>query len=78
MAGEHEPGGALGVSGEECGELRWGATRVALRGRALRLILWLAGHQTRINSTAPDCGQLWLTWKGEGPQSIAGDIKTRL
>jgi len=30
------------------GELRYGSPRMRLRGRALRLILWLAGHQTRI------------------------------
>ena len=60
------------------GELRFGGIRLRLRGRALRLILWLAGHQTRINETAPESGQLWLTWKGDGPQSIDGDIRTRL
>ena len=60
------------------GELRYGSLRMHLRGRALRLILWLAGHQTRINETAPESGQIWLTWKGEGPQSIDGDIRTRL
>ena len=60
------------------GELRYGGVRMRLRGRALRLILWLAGHQTRINETAPESGQIWLTWKGEGPQSIDGDIRTRL
>lgn len=60
------------------GELRYGSQRVRLRGRALRLILWLAGHQTHINETAPESGQIWLTWKGEGPRSIDGDIRTRL
>lgn len=60
------------------GELRYGGHRMRLRGRALRLILWLAGHQTRINETAPESGQIWLTWKGEGPHSIDGDIRTRL
>jgi hypothetical protein len=60
------------------GELRCGGTRTPLRGRALRLILWLAAHQTRINETAPERGQLWLTWKGAGPHSIDGDIRTPL
>lgn len=60
------------------GELRYGGMRMRLRGRALRLILWLAGHQTRINDTAPESGQIWLTWKGDGPRSIDGDIRTRL
>jgi hypothetical protein len=60
------------------GELRCGGHRVRLRGRALRLIIWLAGHQTRINETAPESGQIWLTWKGDGPHSIDGDIRTRL
>ncbi len=60
------------------GELRCGEQRVRLWGRALRLIIWLAGHQTRINETAPDSGQIWLTWKGDGPRSIDGDIRTRL
>ncbi len=60
------------------GELRCGGQRVRLRGRALRLIIWLAGHQTRINETATESGQIWLTWKGDGPHSIEGDIRTRL
>jgi hypothetical protein len=68
--------GELGEGHE--GELRYGGVRVRLRGRALSLILWLAGHQTRINETAPESGQIWLTWKGEGPKSIEGDIRTRL
>ena len=63
---------------EHEGELRCGSLRVPLRGRTLRLILWLAGHQARINETAPESGQIWLTWKGEGPRSIDGDIRTRL
>jgi hypothetical protein len=54
--------GASGERGEgQEGELRYGSYRLRLRGRALRLILWLAGHQTRINETAPDNGQIWLT-----------------
>lgn len=60
------------------GELSYGGHRVRLRGRALRLILWLAGHQARINEPAPESGQIWLTRKGEGPRSIDGDIRTRL
>ena len=65
-------------SGAYEGELRCGGQRVRLWGRALRLIIWLAGHQARINETAPESGQIWLTWKGDGPHSIDGDIRTRL
>jgi hypothetical protein len=74
--GESGESGDSGASHE--GELRFGGHRVRLRGRALRLILWLAGHQSRINETAPESGQIWLTWKGDGPHSIDGDIRTRL
>jgi|GEM_PF-1074486 len=59
-------------------DLRCEGMRVTLRGRALRLILWLAAHQSRINESAPESGQIWLTWKGEGPNSITGDIRTKL
>ncbi len=60
------------------GELRVGGQRVTLRGRALRLILWLAWHQGRVNAVAPESGQLWMSWKGEGESSITGDIRTGL
>lgn len=60
------------------GELRCGGMRVPLRGRTLRLVLWMAAHQTRINETAPERGQIWLTWKGNGPSAIDGDIRTPL
>jgi len=60
------------------GELRYGQARVRVAGRVLRLIAWLAAHQERINQSASESGQLWLTWKGDGPQSISGDIRTRL
>lgn len=60
------------------GELRIGRQSMRLTGRALRLILWLAHHQARINETAPESGQIWLSWKGDGQHSIAGDIRTRL
>lgn len=52
--------------------------RVGLRGRALKLIVWVASRQERINETAPLAGQLWVTWKGDGPRSIDGDIKAPL
>jgi hypothetical protein len=52
--------------------------RLRLRGRALRLIAWVASRQERINETAPLAGQLWLTWKGDGPRSIDGDIRAPL
>ena len=74
--------GRLSDSGQSVlggeGELRCGGQRVRLRGRALRLIIWLAGHKTRINEMAPESGQIWLTWKGDGPHSIDGDVRTRL
>ena len=60
------------------GELRYRGLRVHLSGRALRLILWIAARQTRLNETAPESGQLWLSWKGDGQRSIDGDIRTRL
>jgi len=46
---------------KESGELRYGNTSVRVRGRALRLVLWLVEHQKRINETAPVTGQIWLT-----------------
>lgn len=62
------------VNGElRCGEQRWTVT-----GRTLRLILWLATRQQRINTVASTSGQLWITWKGSGPQSIDGEVKLRL
>lgn len=76
--GDLKPGENTDHGESREGELRYDGIHVRLRGRALRLILWLAGHQTRINETAPESGQLWLTWKGEGPRSIDGDIRTRL
>ncbi len=60
------------------GELRCGGARVRVVGRALRLIAWLASRQERINQCAEESGQLWLTWKGDGAQSVTGDIRTRL
>ena len=60
------------------GELRYGQARLPVAGRALHLIAWLAAHQERINQCGAESGQLWLTWKGDGPHSISGDIRTRL
>lgn len=62
----------------ETAELRYHGTRVLLSGRSLRLILWIAARQRRLNATAPESGQIWLTWKGEGERSITGDIRTTL
>lgn len=59
-------------------EIICGETRFALSGRVLLLVLWLARHQERINALAPDAGQVWMTWKGQGGQSISGDLKTPL
>jgi hypothetical protein len=55
--------------------LRHGNHRIALSGRALHLILWLAAHHTTIDSVATESGQLWLTWKGS---SVMGEIRTHL
>lgn len=55
-----------------------GDRRMPLDGRALRLILWVAARQTRINGMASEAGQLWMTWKGSGPRSIDGNIKAPL
>jgi len=60
------------------GELHCAGLRLALSGRTLRLIAWLAAQQGRINATAAERGQLWLTWKGDGPGSISGRIETPL
>ncbi len=60
------------------GVLLYAGTRRALYGRTLRLVLWLAEHQSRLNSLASGAGQLWLTWKGDSPSSIQGDFRTPL
>jgi hypothetical protein len=52
--------------------------QLRVRGRALRLIMWVAWHQQRINDFAPESGQLWLSWKGNGPGSIDGNLKVPL
>ena len=67
-----------GQSLDETGELRYAGARFPLSGRVLRLALWLAAHQARINEAAPESGQIWMSWKGQGPHSITGDIKTPL
>lgn len=69
---------ADGSAGSDEGTLVYHNLRVAVRGRALKLILWVASRQKRINETAPTAGQLWMSWKGDGPQSIDGDIKAPL
>ena len=65
-------------SSDDAGELRYCGRRLTLRGRVLRLILWLAARQRNINEIAPDAGQMWITGKGNGLHSMNGDIKTRL
>jgi hypothetical protein len=65
------------MSGRE-GLLLYRGRRINLCGRALKLALWIAHRQQRINETAPLAGQLWLSWKGDGPNSIGGDIKVPL
>lgn len=62
----------------DTGELRLGETRLTVRGRALRLMFWLAEHQATINFSAPRTGQLSLSWKGDGQHSISGDLRTLL
>jgi hypothetical protein len=62
----------------DVGELRCGTLRWRIYGRTLRLMLWLAARQQQINTVAAQSGQLWITWKGDGPRSIDGEVKTRL
>ena len=69
---------ATGVTMASEGELRYDGLCWPICGRTLRLMLWLATRQQRINEVASDRGQLWITWKGSGPQSIDGEVKTRL
>lgn len=59
-------------------ELVCGEARFTLTGRVLLLVLWLARRQERINGLASDAGQVWMSWKGVGGQSITGDLKTPL
>lgn len=68
---EHDRRGGEGV-------LIHARRRTILRGRALKLILWVARRQDFINDTAAAAGQLWMTWKGDGPGSIDGNIKVPL
>lgn len=77
MEDEHRCDSTAGEEAET-GELSSGGQRWTLTGRALRLILWLAGRQQCINAVASERGQLWITWKGGGPNSIDGEVKTRL
>ena len=70
-----------GSIGDAIGELRCDSANWRLSGRTLRLAIWLATHQARINAAAGECGQLWLTWKGERgavERTISGDLRTRL
>jgi hypothetical protein len=67
-------GGHEATTGELCCE----GVRLSVRGRTLRLMLWIATHQDRINTVASESGQLWLTWKGQGQRSIDGEVKTKL
>lgn len=78
-ADEHDAGvSEAGAGGSVEGELRCGGLRWPIGGRTLRLMLWLARRQQRINEVASERGQLWITWKGNGPHSIDGEVKTRL
>ncbi len=54
--------------------LHYGAIRLHLGGRTLRLVLWLAHHQDRVNVLGRNDGQLHLTWKGHRLEDIEGDI----
>lgn len=77
-AGMTDKDAGAGAAGAEAGVLVYRGRRIALGGRALKLILWVADRQERINETAPVAGQMWMTWKGDGPRSIDGDIKAPL
>jgi hypothetical protein len=76
--GDGESGAMAGAATLAEGELRCGGLRWPIAGRTLRLMLWLATRQQRINAVASESGQLWITWKGSGPHSIDGEVKTRL
>ncbi len=76
--GDAQRGDSTTPEAVEIGELSSGGRSWTLSGRALRLILWLAGRQQCINAVASERGQLWITWKGGGPNSIDGEVKTRL
>lgn len=56
------------------GELQYGGGRLLLRGRALRLIVWIATRQKLINAAAAQDGQLRLTWKGESERAMRGEL----
>jgi len=78
--GEHMGNGCEERAGNDTGELRCDGVSRRLNGRTLRLTLWLTTHQARINA-AGECGQLWLTWKGEkggAERTISGDLRIRL
>jgi hypothetical protein len=68
----------VNVGEGETAVLVYHGQRITLQGRTLKLMLWVAERQWRINRTAPGAGQLWMSWKGDGPQSITGDIKAPL
>jgi hypothetical protein len=67
-----------GAATADTGILEYRGQRLAVHGRALTLVQCIVAHQQRINATAPSAGQLWLSWKGDGPRSITGDIKAPL
>ena len=50
----------------DAAELRYRGMHLTLCGRALHLVLWLASHQERLNATASERGQVWITWTGHG------------
>jgi hypothetical protein len=64
--------------GQSDAMLIYAGQRLRVHGRALRLILWVAFHQQQINEVAADRGQLWLSWKGSGANSIEGNLKVPL
>lgn len=46
--------------------------QIVLHGRTLHIVLWVANHQTDINTLRSINGQLWLSWKGMTKPSIIG------
>ncbi len=60
-AGVADKDAGVSVRGTETGVLVYHGQRIALDGRALKLVLWMAERQRRINRTAPVAGQMWLT-----------------
>ena len=52
--------------------------QIVLHGRTLHIVLWIASHQTDINTLRSINGQLWLSWKGMNKPSIIGKVLVQI